>query len=115
MTDTFTCALCGGVFEKGWTDEEAAAERAANGWTGTDCDVTCDDCFKLLMARRAADAQALNMTPEQLDVLLGASAPPPPLLPRCESMEQLQTALLTEWAAVLQVPLKYILNSREDA
>jgi hypothetical protein len=24
--DTFTCSVCGGTFEKAWTDEEAKAE-----------------------------------------------------------------------------------------
>ena len=111
MSDnTYTCEVCGGTFEKGWTDAEAEAERTANGWASTDCGVTCDDCFKLIMAERAADAQALSMTPEQLDVLVGAAPPP-----RCESMEQLQTALLTEWAAVLRVPVKYLMKSKDDA
>jgi hypothetical protein len=111
MSGVFTCAACGGVFEKGWTDAEAEAERIANGWASTDCGITCDDCFKLIMAERAADAQALSMTPEQLAVLVGAAPQP-----RCESMAQLQqTALLTEWAAVLRVPVKYLMKSKEDA
>jgi hypothetical protein len=110
MSDnTYTCEACGSVFEKGWTDDEAAAERTANGWDGTDCGLTCDPCYKLLMARRTASAQALNMTPEQLDVHVGAEAQV-----WRESMEQWQNAVLTEWAAVLQVPVKYLINSKEE-
>lgn len=48
--DTFTCAICGGTFAKGWSDEEANAE--AQGIFGVDnasksqeMAVICDDCF----------------------------------------------------------------------
>jgi hypothetical protein len=108
MTEnTFTCEACGGTFEKAWTDEEAAAERAANGWTGTDCGLTCHDCYLKTMERRATDAQALSMTPKQLDVLVDAFGPP--LQAPYESTE-----LLESWAAILQVPVKYLTKSRED-
>jgi hypothetical protein len=44
----YKCAACGGVFDKGWSDEEAAAELAEKfaGHQQEDCDVVCDDCFK---------------------------------------------------------------------
>ena len=51
MSDTFTCARCGGTFPKGWSDEEAAAEAAAI-FTPAELaatDVVCDDCFRLFM------------------------------------------------------------------
>jgi len=45
---TYTCALCKGVFEFGWSDEEAKAELEENfeGFTTEECDVVCDDCYK---------------------------------------------------------------------
>lgn len=53
MTDTFTCAHCGGTFPKAWTDEEAQAE-ADNQWAdelgaGMDMAVICDDCYQRFM------------------------------------------------------------------
>jgi len=43
----YKCAACGGVFEKGWSDEEAAAELNARygGIPVEACDVICDDCY----------------------------------------------------------------------
>jgi hypothetical protein len=51
MSDTYTCAKCGGVFGKGWTDEEAMAEHNENfpGESLSDCAVICDDCYNKLM------------------------------------------------------------------
>jgi len=48
----YKCADCGGVFEKGWTDEEAVEEKEANGWNGIDMAVVCDDCYNKIMADR---------------------------------------------------------------
>lgn len=44
----YKCAICGGVFEKGWDDEEALAELNDNfpNVEIEDCDVVCDDCYK---------------------------------------------------------------------
>lgn len=44
----YKCAACGGVFEKGWTDEEAKEELGTTfpGIGAEDCDLVCDDCFK---------------------------------------------------------------------
>ena len=45
----YKCAECGGVFDKGWTDQEAAAELKANfgsSFTPAGCDVVCDDCYE---------------------------------------------------------------------
>jgi len=46
QTGTFTCWECGGTFPKGWTDEEARAESAANGFDpgAADMVTVCDDC-----------------------------------------------------------------------
>ena len=46
MSNTFTCAQCGGTFEKEWTDEEAQAE--AEETFGTDLVnpvLVCGDCY----------------------------------------------------------------------
>lgn len=51
---TYTCDSCGGVFEFEWTDEEAKAEQAANGWGDVPreaCSIVCDDCYQVLMRR----------------------------------------------------------------
>jgi hypothetical protein len=54
----YRCCLCGGIFEKAWTDEEAALECAARESTKrlTTAEleegfgVVCDDCYKQLPA-----------------------------------------------------------------
>jgi DNA-directed RNA polymerase subunit RPC12/RpoP len=54
MTDApneYTCAICGGTFKKGWSDEDAAAELRTN-WPGIppeDCAIVCDDCFRRIL------------------------------------------------------------------
>jgi hypothetical protein len=44
----YQCGICRGVFEKGWSDEEAAAEAAGN-FPGMDIQqesgLVCDDCY----------------------------------------------------------------------
>jgi len=64
MTDTFTCANCGDTHEKGWSDEEAAAEAQENfpGIDTTDpveAPVVCDDCYNRIMGRARAEAPEL--------------------------------------------------------
>ncbi len=51
MPDTYQCASCDGVFDKGWSDEEAAAERDENfpGLEPEDQAVVCDDCYRKMM------------------------------------------------------------------
>lgn len=51
MNDTFTCAMCKGTYEKGWSDEEAEAElgETFEGFTPDECEVVCDDCYKEIM------------------------------------------------------------------
>ncbi len=45
----YRCVKCGGVFEKGWSDEEAEKELS-DGIHGdipvSDCAIVCDDCWK---------------------------------------------------------------------
>jgi hypothetical protein len=49
---SYRCEECGGVFENGWSDEEAAAEAENNfpGMTPEDAATVCEDCFNDLMA-----------------------------------------------------------------
>lgn len=48
---TFTCASCGGTFNKSWTDEEAATEAKQNfpGVPLSSMAVVCDNCYNQLM------------------------------------------------------------------
>jgi hypothetical protein len=56
MSDTYTCAVCEGVFAKAWSDEDAIAEtRSMYGDEIADnveetCDVLCDDCHQEYLA-----------------------------------------------------------------
>lgn len=54
----YTCEACKGVFTKGWSDGEAAAESRVNfgDLPKDDMAIICDDCYRALMApRNAAD------------------------------------------------------------
>jgi hypothetical protein len=46
----YQCVVCRGVFEKGWTDEEAHAERERllPGVPIEECEIACDDCFTMI-------------------------------------------------------------------
>lgn len=47
----YRCAHCGGIFDKGWSDEEAWAEHTAkfgDTFKPEQTDVICDDCFKAM-------------------------------------------------------------------
>lgn len=48
--DSFTCACCRETFEKGRSDEMADAERDEL-FGNQDCELVCEDCFKLIMGR----------------------------------------------------------------
>lgn len=58
MSGTYTCAHCGGVYSKGWSDEEARAEYEATMpqavERGDEVAVVCDDCYRPILewARR---------------------------------------------------------------
>ena len=47
----YRCAVCEAVFEKGWSDEEAAGELDGNfpGFTPDDCELVCDGCYQRVM------------------------------------------------------------------
>ena len=44
----YQCAVCGGIFEFGRSDEEAVSEMKENfpGLEKEDCGIVCDDCYK---------------------------------------------------------------------
>ena len=54
--ETFTCALCRGVFEKAWSDAEAESEYASL-WSDAPgpVDVICEDCFQKFHAWAKSD------------------------------------------------------------
>jgi hypothetical protein len=48
MADTFVCAMCGGTFEKDWSDDEAEVELKENfgeNFSKDDCYIVCNDCY----------------------------------------------------------------------
>jgi hypothetical protein len=49
----YTCDRCGETYEKGWTDEEADAEYAANfpGLADEPRSVICEDCYQAFMVQ----------------------------------------------------------------
>lgn len=49
MSGTYFCAACGGEFESQWSEEEALAEKKANGFDIYECDVVCGDCYHKIM------------------------------------------------------------------
>lgn len=46
--EKYTCAMCGGTFDKGWSDAEALAELAAKfqGFGPEECGLVCDQCYR---------------------------------------------------------------------
>lgn len=54
--NTYTCEACGGIFPKGWSDEEANAEALET--FGIEADdpeaaLVCDDCYMAMGFRGA--------------------------------------------------------------
>jgi len=52
MGESFTCARCGGIFQKARSDEEAMAEFEATfskREMASGRAIVCDDCFKAFM------------------------------------------------------------------
>ena len=47
----YKCAKCGGIFQNDWSEKGALLEQSENfpGVGVEDCEVVCDDCYKLLM------------------------------------------------------------------
>jgi NAD-dependent SIR2 family protein deacetylase len=66
MADTFTCAHCGGTFEKGWSDEEAKAEEVEV-WGGEveDPTLVCDECFQIVRPDRVPTGADIRETWER--------------------------------------------------
>lgn len=60
---SFTCAECGGEFEKEWSDEESLEEARVNGFDpdNEETVVVCDDCYRKIM---------------EVDPLFGYARPP---------------------------------------
>lgn len=49
--ETYKCKCCGGVFEKGWSEEEAREEAVRN-FPDVQKEpqvIICDDCYKAFM------------------------------------------------------------------
>ena len=42
----YLCEMCGGIFELGWSDEEARAEAEAKGIDINNSGLVCDNCYK---------------------------------------------------------------------
>jgi hypothetical protein len=59
----FRCSLCRGVFEKGWTDEEADAEFATQlpGIPVEETKLVCDDCYELMGHNNSAVRNCLRI------------------------------------------------------
>lgn len=54
--EQYTCAQCGGTFDKVWSEEEAMSESVEL-WGEMDAEdlaVVCDDCFRIMTADPAA-------------------------------------------------------------
>ena len=51
MNNTYECYECHGVFEKGWSDEEATKEQKENWGNAPDneMEILCDACYKEFM------------------------------------------------------------------
>jgi hypothetical protein len=54
----FRCAACDGVFDRGWSDDDAAAELGQTfpGFEIDDCDMVCDDTDTARYEEGYADA-----------------------------------------------------------
>ena len=50
MADTYKCSVCGGIFEKELSEEEAEKqlEEEFPGYTKDECEIVCDDCYKAM-------------------------------------------------------------------
>ena len=51
--DEYRCEICGGIFKKGWSDEDAIAEqkRNFNEAPAEDDAILCDDCYKQFISK----------------------------------------------------------------
>lgn len=53
-SNEYKCSTCGGIFEKGQTDEEAIEEATQNGFPIDEAELVCDDCYNDIMKIMAA-------------------------------------------------------------
>jgi antirestriction protein len=55
----FQCAMCGGIFEKEVSEEVALEEKEAlfPGVPVSQCDIVCDECFKIVCAQLTDTAE----------------------------------------------------------
>jgi len=53
VSKTYTCAACEGVFDYGWTEEEALAEKEENfgDMPTEEMAVVCDDCYNKMFGK----------------------------------------------------------------
>lgn len=81
----YRCYLCLGVFDKGWTDEEAKAEAAVNfpGHVPQEEDLVCEHCFRKLGLYNATrfDKKDRRQAPDSIesferDLLVALGLPP---------------------------------------
>jgi hypothetical protein len=56
----FQCAMCGGVFEKGWSDEEAEREVNFPSIPPSEFSLICDDCYEKKMKERETEREKGN-------------------------------------------------------
>jgi hypothetical protein len=47
----YECNMCRGIFEKGWTDEEAKAEAEKNEFPLDECSLVCENCYNIIMGK----------------------------------------------------------------
>ena len=53
----YQCLCCKGIFEKGWSDEEAIKEMEENNfdsYSPEELAIVCDDCYKKIMIHNKA-------------------------------------------------------------
>jgi DNA-directed RNA polymerase subunit RPC12/RpoP len=58
----YKCAVCGGVFDKVWSDEEAMEEyhKEFPGVPDEDREIVCDDCWNEITAQVPPTGRRLN-------------------------------------------------------
>ena len=65
----FKCAMCKGIFEKAWSEEESLAELKSyfGEISKEDCEVICDDCFQRV--HPAKHPEIVNAVKQELTLL----------------------------------------------
>lgn len=107
MSDVFTCALCGGTFEKSRSDAEAQAEYRRD-FPDALADeapaAICEDCYAKVMTQHREDARRMSHDPFE-----ACSMPVSELVERLKAMPANARVLLrdadTDWAMKPQIRL----------